>query len=74
MTSGVEDYDTEAYRHLQYSHAAVDFSPLNLLNYVHGPLMFKPGGPVPPRPGHHGPSLGDFFCSPEINPGGANQS
>ena len=27
MTSGVEDYDTEAYRHLQYSHAAVDFSP-----------------------------------------------
>ena len=27
MTSGVEDYDTDAYRHLQYSHAAVDFSP-----------------------------------------------
>jgi len=53
MVSGVKDYDTDAYRHLQYSHAAVDYGPLDLLDIVHTPLMFAPGGPVPSR-GHHG--------------------
>mmetsp|Transcript_4929 Transcript_4929/g.8300 ORF Transcript_4929/g.8300 Transcript_4929/m.8300 type:complete len:433 (+) Transcript_4929:204-1502(+) len=53
MNSGVTDYDTDAYRHLQYSHPMVGFSPLDILDFVHGPLMFEPGGPVPARPSHH---------------------
>ena len=53
MISGVPDYDTDAYRHLQYSHPTLGFSPLDILDIVHGPLMFKPGGPVPSAGGHH---------------------
>ena len=66
MVSGIRDYDTDAYRYLQYKHPLVDFSPFDLLSYVHAPLMFKPGGPVPERPdrlGRHHP-LSDFnYCS-----------
>jgi hypothetical protein len=46
MVSGVTDYDTNAFRHLQFAHPKVDFSPLDLLDYVHAPLMFPPGGTV----------------------------
>ena len=63
MTSGVPDYDTDAYRHLQYSHPTVGFSPLDILDYVHGPLMFKPGGPIPSPGGHHHHGSGMNYCS-----------
>ena len=53
MVSGVPDYDTDAYRHLQYTHASTGFSPLDILDYVHAPLMFQPGGPVPSGGSHH---------------------
>jgi len=52
MVSGIPDYDTDAYRHLQYTHAATGFSPLDIFDYVHGPLMFKPGGPIPSSGSH----------------------
>jgi len=60
MVSGVPDYDTDAYRHLQYSHATTGFSPLDILDYVHGPLMFKPGGPIPSSGKHH---MSTNYCS-----------
>jgi len=53
MNSGVPDYDTDAYRHLQYSHPSIGFSPLDILDFVHGPLMFRPGGPIPDTRHHH---------------------
>jgi len=63
MTSGVPDYDTDAYRHLQYSHPTVGFSPFDILDYVHGPLMFKPGGPIPSPGGRHHHGSGMNYCS-----------
>jgi CubicO group peptidase (beta-lactamase class C family) len=50
----------DAFRHLQYSHPATGFSPLDLFDYVHGPLYFKPGGPVPAQSRHHGSTN---YCS-----------
>lgn len=64
MRSGIRDFDTAAFRHLQYEHPEVDFSPLDLLDISHGPLMFRPGGPVPthgePHPHMH---MNFNYCS-----------
>lgn len=35
-----------------------DFTPLDLIDYAHGPLMFQPGGPIP---GSHGMNMN--YCS-----------
>merc|ERR1719201_1448053 len=43
MRSGVPDYDTDAYKHLQFKHPSIDFSPLEIFDFVHGPLEFLPG-------------------------------
>eukprot|EP00656_Telonema_subtile_P027748 TRINITY_DN2990_c0_g1_i1.p1 TRINITY_DN2990_c0_g1~~TRINITY_DN2990_c0_g1_i1.p1 ORF type:complete len:444 (-),score=86.45 TRINITY_DN2990_c0_g1_i1:208-1539(-) len=43
MNSGVPDYDTDAYRRLQYNHPLADFSPGDIFAVVHEPLIFKPG-------------------------------
>jgi len=48
MRSGVPDYDSDAFRHIQYAHGDVDFSPADLLDWVHGPLQFSPGQ-IPPE-------------------------
>ena len=64
MRSGIRDSDTAAFRHTQYTHPNVDFSPLDLLDISHGPLMFKPGGPVPSHGGHHPHMHMNFnYCS-----------
>jgi len=47
MKSGVPDYDTDAWRHMQYTLSKIDFSPLQIFDFVHGPLQFKPGHPPP---------------------------
>mmetsp|Transcript_1694 Transcript_1694/g.3252 ORF Transcript_1694/g.3252 Transcript_1694/m.3252 type:complete len:469 (+) Transcript_1694:76-1482(+) len=44
MTSGLADYDGEAYSAAQFSRRAHDFAPLEiLLNYVNSSLQFTPG-------------------------------
>merc|ERR1711861_60987 len=47
MQSGVPDYDTEGWRHLQWSLPKVDFAPAQIFDYVSGPLQFQPGQPPP---------------------------
>lgn len=47
MQSGVPDYDTDGWRHLQWSLPNVDFSPMQIFDYVSGPLQFEPGHPPP---------------------------
>jgi CubicO group peptidase (beta-lactamase class C family) len=61
MTSGIRDFDTNGYRDFQYQSPHLDTSPLQILDWVHGPLMFKPGGPIP-QVGSHGPSSMNY-CS-----------
>jgi len=63
MLSGIRDYDTSAFRDFQYTDPSLDFSPLQILDWVHGPLMFKPGGPVSVggKLGHN--STGMNYCS-----------
>jgi len=60
MISGIRDFDTEAFRAFQYESPNLDVSPLQILDWVHGPLMFKPGGPVP-TVGHKASSMN--YCS-----------
>ena len=43
----VPDYDTDAWRHMQYTLSKIDFSPLQIFDFVHGPLQFNPGHPPP---------------------------
>lgn len=47
MQAGVPDYDSEAFRHLQYTLSSVDFTPLQLFDFVHGGLLFEPGATPP---------------------------
>ena len=43
MRAGIPDYDSDGFRHLQYTLSSVDFSPLQLFDFVHGGLLFQPG-------------------------------
>merc|ERR1719253_1667348 len=43
MQSGVPDYDTNLYKHLQFSHSELDFTPLDIFDFVGAPLEFAPG-------------------------------
>ena len=56
MTSGVPDYDTTGWRHMQHALPDVDFSPLQIFDMVHGQLQFNPGSPP-------AGSAGSTYCS-----------